>query len=121
VSILRDVLSSPTPPPDYRGALRAALPVEDATRVLEVYAKWLVVHVEKPSRRMVSMLTGGSACIAALTSLTVASDAMVGMLRTALAEMGQRRHVPRRSALCPDRAARLGKPVETPTPGGIQH
>jgi hypothetical protein len=44
-SVLVDILSSPIPPPDYRAALRSTLPVEDATKVLDTYAKWMTAYV----------------------------------------------------------------------------
>jgi len=48
-SVLFDILASPVPAPDYRNALHANLPVEDATKMLEVYSRWLTQHVERRS------------------------------------------------------------------------
>jgi len=51
-SVLVDILSSPVPPPDYRGALRSILPVEDATKVLEIYAKWMTAYVNSQGQAL---------------------------------------------------------------------
>jgi len=51
-SVLVDILSSPVPPPDYRAALRTTLPVEDATKVMEVYTKWMTAYVNSQGQAL---------------------------------------------------------------------
>lgn len=51
-NVLREILANPIPAPDYRNALRQFLSVEEATLVIEVYSKWLSVHVEKRNKAL---------------------------------------------------------------------
>jgi hypothetical protein len=78
-SVLYDVLASPVPAPDYRNALHANLPVEDATKALEVYSRWLTQHAERRSEGLagwaddVKQTAGASGDIPTLNSVSFPS------------------------------------------------
>jgi len=75
-AVLFDILASSVPAPDYRNALHAHLPVEDATKALEVFSRWLSQHVERRSEGLagwaeeVKQTAGSSGDIPSLDSVS---------------------------------------------------